>query len=278
MTLDDMETSRDRDGFIVLKRTYSELYKKTNYTTPLTYIQNTIYEYDIKAANLTMLRESGKVDGSTLDMLESLDKQAREVAVGKIIRRQPKVYDIITKGIRRARERLFRENGIQDHEVLSIKNDAVFIIGRRLQHTTFGEVEFRMKNRYALFQRIDKLEFFYDKRNDVVDIKGVKDKILKHPDHQSGMLTFFSQVFRYLCYDRKDDLRAYLIQFAREYKNKKLPHQYYRELNSENIYRTHIELSGFGFNLEDIGNSDLSFINPIYNYKRFILPMIWCYI
>lgn len=278
MTLEDMETPRDRDGFIVLKRSYSELYKKTNYTTPLTYVQNTIYEYDIKAANLAMLRQSGKVDSKTLDKLEALDKQSREVAVGKIISRQPEAYTIISKGIRKARERLFRENGIQDYEVLSIKNDAVFIIGRKLKHTKFGEVEFRPKNQYALFQRLDKIELLYDKKHGTVDIKGVKDAVVNHPDHQDGMIQFFREVFQYLCYDRRDDLRKYLIQFVHDYKNLELPHQYYRELNSDNIYRTIMELSGFGYNLEEIGDHDLAFINPVYNYKRFIMPFIWQYI
>lgn len=245
MELHELETTRDREGFIVLKRTYSELYKKTNYLTSLPLIQNRIYEYDIRSANVSMLRASGKVKESTLQQLEALDKDAREKAVGKMIRQNRKFYKIISEGIRKARETLFRENQIQDHEVLSIKNDAVFIIGRKLRYTQFGDIEFRVKGQYTLFQQFNKIEFYYDRRHRRVDIKGVSDKVVMEEDHQKGMMVFFDTVFNYVCTDRRKELREYLIQFVDDYKTKTLPHYYYRELNSDNVYRTIVELSGF---------------------------------
>lgn len=278
MELHELETTRDREGFIVLKRTYSELYKKTNYLTSLPLIQNRIYEYDIRSANVSMLRASGKVKESTLQQLEALDKDAREKAVGKMIRQNRKFYKIISEGIRKARETLFRENQIQDHEVLSIKNDAVFIIGRKLRYTQFGDIEFRVKGQYTLFQQFNKIEFYYDRRHRRVDIKGVSDKVVMEEDHQKGMMVFFDTVFNYVCTDRRKELREYLIQFVDDYKTKTLPHYYYRELNSDNVYRTIVELSGFSFNLIEIGDENLDIINPIYNYNRYILPMIRQYI
>lgn len=278
MELQESNLERDSEGFIILKKKYSELYKKTNYLTPLNLIQNRIYEYDIRSANVSMLRASGKVSPEILDQLESLDKDSREKAVGKMIRQNRKFYKIISEGIRKAREMLFRENQIQDHEVLAIKNDAVFVIGRKLKYTEFGPIEFRVKGQYTLFQQINKTEFYYDRRHHRVDIKGVNDKILSEEDHQKGMLVFFDTVFNYVCTDRWNELREYLIQFVEDYKAKRLPKYYYRELNSDNVYRTIVELSGFSFNLIEIGDDNLDIINPIYNYTRFILPMIRQYI
>lgn len=278
MELCDLITDRDRDGFIVLKRTFSELYKKTYWTTPLTLVQNRIYEYDIRSANLTMLRRSGKIKESTLAMLDGVDKQSREEAVGKMIRQNKKFYKIISRGIYEAREMLFRMNQLQDYEVLSIKNDAVFVIGRKLKYTQFGDIEFRVKNQYAIFQQVEKTEIYYDRRHQTIDIKGVNDAVVEHEDHQNGIIQFFKQVSEYLVYDQRQALREYLIDFSQQYKSKRLNHEYYREFNSDNIYRTIMELSGFSYNLTEAGNSDLGIINPVYNYKRYILPMIRLYI
>ena len=88
------------------------------------------------------------------------------------------------------------------------------------------------------------------------------------------MIQFFLQVFKYLAMDQRSELRQFLVQFVRDYKSKKLPHYYYKELNGENIYRTIYEIAGFEYNLLEIGEKDLDIINPVYNYTRYILPII----
>lgn len=273
-----LEQYRDRDGFIRLKRTYSTMYRKSNYLCPLTFVQNRIIEYDLKAANISALRASGKVKDEILDKLLITDKLEREIIVGKMRRRNHNFTKIIQRGITRAKEKLFEANLIQDSEILSIKNDAVFIIGRKLKHTKFGPYEFVAKNVYSLYLIIDKTEFYYDRRHKSVDIKGVNDAVVGEQDHQDGMIQFFVKVFGYLIQDRRQDLRKYLIQFSDDYKAKRLPVQYYRELNSTNVYRTIIELTDYGFNLVSAGDSDRDIINGIYNYTKYILPIIQTFI
>lgn len=273
------EMIRDANGFITLKRTYSELYKKANYTADVDYVVDRIYEYDIRSANTSALRESGLVDESILSMLEGLDKQAREETIGKMIRREKMkkkdtIYKAIANGILKAKEKLFRFNSIQNKQVLAIKNDAVFIIGSKLKYTKFGPFEFRHKHQYSAYMNIDKIEFYYDKKNKSITVKGVRDEVVNDPDHQNGMIQFFLKVFKYLVMDQRQDLRNYLIEFVRKYKSKELSYQYYKEFNGDNIYRTIIELAGFEYNLTEIGEDDLDIINPIYNYMRYILPVI----
>ena len=79
---------RNSEGFIELKRTYSELYKKVNYTADVQYVVDHIYEYDIRSANTSALRASKLIDPKILTMLEGLNKQAREETIGKMIRRE----------------------------------------------------------------------------------------------------------------------------------------------------------------------------------------------
>ena len=273
------EMLRDQSGFVTLKRKYSELYKKVSYTADVDYVVNRIYEYDIRSANTSALRESGIIDESILSMLEGLDKQTREETIGKMIRREKMkkndtIYKAISTGIAKAKEKLFRYNNIQNKEVLAIKNDAVFIIGSKLKYTKFGAFEFRPKHQYATYMNLDKIEFYYDKKNKSITVKGVRDDVVEDPDHQKGMIQFFLKVFKYLCMDQRDDLREYLIKFVRKYKAKELPYYYYKEFNGDNIYRTIIELAGFEYNLVQIGEDDLDIINPIYNYTRYILPIV----
>lgn len=269
---------RNSNGYIVLKRRYSELFSKYQYTCPLTIIQNRIIEYDIRAANISALRSSGRIKQETLDKLTMLDKTSREITVGKMIREDPEIGKIIKRGIKRAREMLFESNNIQDSEVLSIKNDAVFIIGRRLKHTKFGYYEFVPKNTYSMYMNIDKVELYYDRKRDTVDIKGIRDEVVEEQDHQNGMIVFLSTVFKMLIQGRKQDLRSYIIQFTEDYKSKKLPVQYYRELNSFNVYRTIIEIAEYEYNLISVGEDDKDIINGIYNYTRFVLPLVQAYI
>ena len=264
---------RDPDGFIRLKYQYSELFRKRNYLTKKNLIIDRIYEYDIRSANVSALRWSDLFQEDQLDVLESLPKMEREVAVGKLIRSNKQFQRIIHNGIFQARERLFRYNHIQDNDVLSIKNDAVFIIGRNLKECKFGPMEFRKKNQYAAFMKLDKLELYYDRKHKTVDIKGVRDEVVEHPDHQEGMIQFFVTAMNYLVMDQRPRLREYLIEFVHDYKNLKLPYQYYRELNRDNCYRTKYELTGYAFNLDQIEQDQVKEINITYNYMRFILPL-----
>lgn len=264
---------RGADGFIHLQYQYSELFRKRNYLTKKNLIIDRIYEYDIRSANVSALRWSGLFPEEHLDILEGLPKMDREVAVGKMIRSNKKFQSIIYKGIFQARERLFRYNHIQDDDVLSIKNDAVFIVGKNLKECKFGPMEFRKKNQYAAFMRLDKLELYYDKRHRTVDIKGVRDEVLENEDHKEGMIQLFVSVMNYLVMDQRPRLREYLIDFVHDYKNLKLPYQYYRELNRDNCYRTKYELTGYAFNLDQIDQNQVHEINIAYNYLRFVLPL-----
>lgn len=273
------DQDHDNFGFYKLRRTYSELYKKTNYLAKgITVIQNRITEYDIRSSNTSMLREAHRLKSSTLDALEALPGKDRKVIIGKMIQRDRSLQKVIAKGVTESKRKLFEANNVQDSEILSIKNDAVFIIGRKLRHTTFGFVEFRPKNTYALYLNIEKIEFYYDKTRDTVDVKGVKDAVVEDPDHQAGMVRFFATVMRYLMLDHKDRLRKYLIEFSTAYKEKDLPVQYYKEFNEYNVYRSIMSTGDFSFNLTAAGEKDKDIINGVYNYMRFVLPLIQEYI
>lgn len=269
-----MNTLRDKEGFAELNPTFSNLWKRSAYLTKETRIIHRIYEYDIRSANTSSLRMARKLKSSTLDELEQLPRHDREVRVGMMIQEDKSIGRVIKREISRAKQNLFMANGVQDEEVLSIKNDAVFIIGRRLTHTEFGHMVFKEKNVYAGYLYVEKLELYYNRKSRTVDIKGIKDEIVQDPDHQNGIVLFLAKVMEYLTMDRMDALRKYLITFADDYKAKRLPVTYYKEMNSENIYRTTMGVSGAFFQMQSATENDKEMINGTYNFKRFVLPMI----
>lgn len=271
--MDNSETIRGENGYIQLKLTYSKLYEKTNYTTTENIIIDRIYEYDISMANVSVLKRSGKFDEERLEYLSRLPKMEREVTIGKLIREDRNIQTAIKKGIHLARWNLFKENQIKDTEVISIKNDAVFVRGRVLKVIKFGPVEFKRKHQYAMFMKMDRMEFYYDRKRNIVDIKGINDTVLKEPDHQNGILQFISTVMEYIVMDRKTQLHEYLFQFIHTYKARELPYPYYRELSQDNCYRSQFSLSGNSVQLLQISQDDVSDLNISYNYNRFILPI-----
>ena len=272
------ELERDRNGYVVLRRKHSELYKKVTYTSNKKEVVDNITEYDIRRANTSVLRQTNKLKEETISAIEALPGIDRKVIIGKMERLDPKLKKVIAKEIKMAKLMLFQSNGIMDDDILSIKNDAIFIIGRRLKKTVFGDIEFRAKNKYSAYIAYEGLEVYYNSKENKVDLKGVSDEIIEHTDHQNGMLRFLANVMRYISLGQKDKLRKYLISFTEDYKSMNLPVEYYREMNKENAYRTKMSIGKYCLNLDVVNDDMKDMIDGIYNYSRFVLPLIQIYI
>ena len=276
--MENRDLNRDRKGFYVLHRTYSDLYNRSSYIQSKSPIIDRITEYDIRSANTTMLRRAHLVKAKDLDALEELPKHDREVIIGNMINQNRDIGLAIRKGIVKAKRELFQANGIQSDEVHAIRNDAVFVVGRRLRETEFGPVQFKEKNVYSMYMRVEGIDFYYDRSRNTVDVKGIKDTIVEEEDHQNGMVRYMTTVMGYLSRDRRDALRKYLLAFVDDYKSKRLPVCYYREFGILDAYRTTMELSGYSYTMTVANADDLPMINGIYNYKRFILPIVQQYL
>lgn len=259
---------------IVLHHKYLDLASKVQWTSKKDLIVNRIIEYDIRSANTTMLLKSEKLSADDVAALNSLPKHEREVAVGKMIASNPTVYGIIAGGIARAKLALFTANHVIADDVQAIRNDAVFIVGRKLRTTTFGPVEFRIKNVYDVFFRLEGGLDIYHGEDGHVDIKGISDDILANDDHRNGMLKFLGKCAEHLCSGRRDGLRRYLIDFSADYKERKLDACFYRELSKANGYRFGDVEDAVEMVLDKVANDDIKRLNIAYNYNRIVIPMI----
>lgn len=252
----------------------SLLYENMNYLSTYPFIiNNYIREYDLSAANINALYTNGYFDKSTYDLFKSYDKKKREVEIGLLIKRDSRVYEIISSGIINAKKLLFESNNIQDNEVLTIKNDAVFIISKELVNTVFGNYEFRCKNLYNTYLKILDLEIYYrDSLNSddiFFDIKGIfDDKLYLH----TAMISLISEVcYRVQRYDKPDNIR-FIMNIYENFLHRRLPIEYYRNLDSFSKY-TIINNIGI-YSLDNISNDMINIISIDRNLS-ILRELIW---
>ncbi len=262
---------------IKLNAKFSLLYRKTNYLTPITSVINSVYEYDIKSAGLSAIKEYKLLGEDVIDKLDLMSKSERNETIGKLKIKNRDLVKNEKRGILTAREEFFKQNHIKDEDVLSIKNDAIFIIGRKIRITDFGKhIRFILKNSYTSYHNISDIEFYYNKREDILDIKGLAKTI--DPSHEKGLKEFLKTVFRYIEYDRLEELKKYLIEYSIKYKSRKLNKEAYKEFNHESKYRYIHNVDGYFLLLDDIDDSFMDELDITYNYMFIILPILQKYL
>lgn len=245
------------------------IYDKYNYSSNVSYLTNTfIYEYDISKANINILYSKGVITKELYDYLYTAPRKIRQERIGLIQRDDKSVVDILKNGIIEAKKNLFISNNIQDHEVLSIKNDAVFVINRRLNNNIFDIIEFKCKNYYTSFFKINNLEIYYlyesfSKKEDI-EIKGIGDDNLIY--HNDYMLQFIKDLLYTLQIDGVEIAIRMLKDFYMSYISFKLPVGYYRMFNSDSLFHFKpIGICKTGFASEMVSENDKCRLDISYN-------------
>mgnify|MGYP001354243572 FL=1 len=246
------------------------LYKRDLWTRDIDYIISAnIYEYDIKSANLNLAIYYDLLDKETTKYLETLPKNVRNIEVGNLMRDDKFLNKELSKSFARMRKEFFKANDIKEHQVLSIKKDAVFLVNKPCENTKFRNVEFVLANKYTSFHKINGIEFYYRNKGKVLDIKGIKDEVL--PLHKDYMCKFLIDIFNLLETSSNERIVSKLKTFIKLYKSKKLEYGYYREFNPDsyfslimdegNVFKSENYLTGFDIDIS-------------YNYIWFILPLV----
>lgn len=247
------------------------LWEHNTYITPLNYISGRIVEYDIRSANITMLKKYGVIDENYYNYLANLPKYNREVEIGLLIKNNSEIYDTIKKGIIEAKKLLFEYNNIEDSEVVRIANDAVYINRSvDLQLTNFDGVEFVKKSISSIMLNLHGtlLFIFFDLRGNInIEIKGISKDISSL--HQKYLLSFISNtIFMMERYSVQDAMKYY-SDFYEKYIKLELDIEYYREFNSGGRFK----IKNNNFYLSNIEEKDINLIDI--NYNLFILRELW---
>ena len=233
-------------------------------------INSTITEYDIKKANISLMRYYNLYPSEKLQALERLTKLQREVAVGLLQRDDKEFSKLLMKAFDDIVREFIFSNGLSEDDIISIKKDAVFVINHPIEKSKFGDsVEFVKKNTYQDYLRIPGYEFYF-KANGNIDIKGINsDRFKKSTD---GILNFVNEVMEFYKDNNNSTLCMYLADFVREYKKKELPFEYYRELNSQAEFR--IIDGEYVITTDDMDESYIGQLDISYNYVNLVLPIL----
>lgn len=245
-------------------------------------IDTPIIEYDIKSGNVSIMRAfkdqfDPPLEDAQIDQLSSLDKKARVIQVGKMMRDIPNFSKVLEKGFNQAVKAFCDENRMDlsdsTEDIVSIKRDAVFVVGKPIKHTKILEYcHFIPKNEYDGYIRLKGYEFYINSREEKIDVKGMDDAQV--PLHQEGILAMLLDFYRY-CKSvgmNRVKLSEYLAELCDAYLSKDLPFSMYREFNNESKYRIH--MGGREFLTDTVEEEDLEDLSIDFNYLRILIPLL----
>lgn len=217
----------------------SQLYEKVNYISGLRFIfSNYIREYDLSKANINVLYSKGVIDYSMYAKLLVASREERQITIGLLERENKEVINILKDGIIEAKKMLFEANDIQDGDILSIKNDAVFVINKWLNYTKFGDyIEFKLKSTFTSFVYLNGIEIYYG-YDKISGIENIQTKGLGKKEylHTNFMIDFIAYLFSEMEVGDVKDAISSLSDFYMDYVSGNLDIGYYREFNSESMY------------------------------------------
>lgn len=249
---------------------------KQNYLTDSRYVSGRIVEYDIKSANISVLRNRNAITQKDYEYLASLPKFLREKEIGLREKEDPSLYTEIQKGIKEAKENLVSFNLINPNQIIRIANDAVYINSNiDLNYLKFGEyIEFRAKSISNVFCNLKGNTIFFtfnDDGNIHIDIKGIGDNIVYH---QRYMVYTITSTIALLERSNIQDAIDYLNEIIELYLKLELPAGYYREFNSTSMYRSiYKDINNVPYGLDNICDNQKGDIDINYNY--IMLRELW---
>lgn len=213
--------------------------EKTTFIKDIDYLVNIpIYEYDISKANINILYKYNMLDDYNYNRLMNAPRNVRQKEIGIMILKNSKIYSIINNGIKEMRSKFMEMNNLTDEDILSVKNDALFVIDKVPLVTKFDNIEFRLRNTYSSFCKANGLELYYavDRSNskDFLDVKGISDS--KLINHENYIIDFIKTLF----YEIQTDINTAILMirhFYRQYIDFELDINYYRCFDSISMFK-----------------------------------------
>jgi len=235
------------------------------------FIKEKITEYDLKEAGFSVIKKYKLLSQEVISELNLLDKKERNIAIGKLRKDDNTLSNGIRDGIKNSVKALIEENKVEKEKILSIKNDAVFIMGNTLcSKLEFEGVYFKIDNNYTSYHYLNEKEFYYNSIQNILHTKGFNNKIIEM--HSPFFLNFLQEYFRQFEYLDSLVVLSYLKKFREKYLTRSLNTEYYRELNGFNSFKL-LNRSGVYYK-DQISENYLHNIDITFNYIKYIIPII----
>ena len=263
-----------------LENFYKSISKQKNYLVECPFYFNTfIREYDISKANASILLWKGVIDKKQYNFIINLPRMDRQIMIGNM-QKKKEINEIVQKGFEECRYMFLKENELLPMDILSIKNDAIFVINKKVLNTHFvnGIINFSLKNEYTSYMSLNKrkMELYYYSdpitQQDRIDVKGINDAKLVL--HEKYFLDFIYFLFEMMERDSIDEVLKVFQNFYNDYINKKLDVEYYRTFNADSKFvlkwdsKTHKQVYAFDSISTARSNKDLIDISFNMNLLR----------
>lgn len=227
------------------------LYELVHYQADIEYLFNThIREYDMRKANISCLFHLGLINQETYQKLYDAPRMDRQVFVGKMIGKNSLVGKKLADCIIQSKKALFERNKIQDWEVLSINNDAIYTIDKKLSTTKVAScIEFVLKNEYTSFLSLLNLKLLYSSTTGEITVKGISDDTVMIY-HKKYMLDYIAFLFDLIESGRYRSAYERIRSFQQSYILGELPLGYYREFNNMSLFKSKYVIGGSTYYLD----------------------------
>ena len=139
-------------------------------------IKNSICEFDIKNAGVTILYQKGILTKKEYLYYINLDKNTRVIKTGNLLKDNPSYYKIQMDGFKEYMDKFILANKIKKYSVYEIAKDALWIIGRQPQILKFDNVLFVKKREFTSFFKYRKIIFYVNSSTNIIDIRGSNPK------------------------------------------------------------------------------------------------------
>lgn len=238
--------------------------QKTNRDYPFIH-NNEVIEWDIKSANTSLMRYYQLQPDDIVDKLASMAKSQREIAVGKLMRKDKEFSRALEASFNKIINEFMEANNLTWDDIVSVKKDAVFVKNHGILKHDFGAVHFIPKNQYKHVLLLPKYEIYIS--NEGIDVKGIPNEKLEL--HKEGMLEFIKTAL-----DTADDfiaMQKFFKEYVQAYKRKELEFDAYREFNPDSLFT----IGGdFPMRTDSMIEDDMEFLDISYNYINVIMPTI----
>ena len=256
--------------------TTGQLWERIRYSAPVDFlIDSRIVEYDIEKANISVMLDKGVISNKDYEYYANMPKKQREVTIGNLMIKNKGLHSIIKDGIEEARHILFDTLNLNYTNVLSIRNDAVFVIFQgidpKLESIQVSpHVRFRRKGEFRSFYRLGRnKEMYYDydplTKKEVLEVKGLgAHSVYIHKDH---MLKFLQDLFYTVLVNGPGPALEVLNNFYYNYISMQVPIDFYRRLDSGARFDMKQQSYFATFQADKLTIQDPRLIDPSYNAK-----------
>jgi len=237
--------------------------KHTYSMNDIKYLKNiSIIEYDMVDAGFSIIKENKLVDEKTIEVLGEMNKKDRLIKIGKMYIGNKTFSKAHILGFSNARCAFVKKNKIKNSEILSIKKDAVFLIGKKATITDIGKhIKFAEKNVYTSYIRLFGLEIYYNSDYNKISVKGIGDNFYLHKNGFNKIIIDFMRIK-----ENNNGNSSVMFDIFKytviKYKSMEYDLSYYREYNSSSMYKVNI---GDSFYIPEM--RDKSLIDISYNLR-----------